>query len=234
MRLATRLALAILLLAGPAFAGEEDPLARITFEEAVESEGLFNANDPWEPMNRRLYRFNARFDQFVFLPVVRGYEFVLPRALRSGVHNAFSNLNEITRFVNCVLQVRPTKAGKTFIRFALNTTAGIGGLWDHASEMGVPIQDETFAQTLGRYGLGAGPYLVIPIVGPSTLRGGAGMLGDLVARNLILPVPLYVSGVETVDTRANVPFRYGDLGSPFEYEIVRFLVFSREELRTAR
>lgn len=227
----------VALSAGLAVADEPDPgpgLSRITLEEAEATPGAFDAWDPMEPMNRRIYRFNAGLDRWVLLPAVRGYRRVLPSLVRTGVRNFFENLGEITVFLNSVLQLRPTKAGRTFTRFVFNTTAGVGGLFDVASLHGFRGYRGTFGQTLGRYGIGPGPYFVVPALGPSTVRDAGGDAVDFAVGILVDPLPnnFVIIGLQVVDARANVPFRYGDLSSPFEYELVRFLIMERARLLT--
>ena len=236
MRPLVLIVLLALLFALPAHAETADPtetVDRITLEQAREIEGLFDAYDPMERMNRRLYWFNARFDDYVFLPAVRGYEFILPGIVRTGVRNFFSNLAEITTFLNSVLQLRPKRSAGTLGRFAVNTTVGIAGLWDPATRLGMRRYEEDFGQTLGWWGLGAGPYLVIPFLGPSSVRDGFGMAVDRVPFVLVGFPPLWSFPIEAVDTRANNPFRYGDLGGPFEYDLVRFLALERRKILVA-
>ena len=232
----------LLLALAPAAARAQQELPadmeRISAAQAAEMPGVFDVWDPFEPLNRRIYRFNHRFDRYVFLPAVRTYEFILPGFARARITNFLANLNEVPIFVNSVLQLRPRKAGETLCRFALNSTVGIAGLWDLATPMGVEVHHGTFGQTLGRYGAGPGPFVVIPFLGPSTTRDGSGMLVDYfvelginvanVRRTMARAPAAWI--VEAVDTRANVAFRYGDMGSPFEYEIVRYLAVARLQL----
>ena len=199
-------------------------------------------HDPWEPMNRSIYRFNARVDKYFLLPVVRGYQTVLPKFVRTGVTNFFNNFFEIRTFVNEVLQFRPKPAVQTLGRFAVNTTVGILGLIDVASPMGIPYHQEDFGQTLGRWGSGPGPYLVLPFFGPSSVRDGAGLLTDTVWMSALDPLglkdskkarlvyyPLFI-----IDTRQSVAFRYYQTGSPFEYELVRLMITTKRELDVAK
>jgi ABC-type transporter lipoprotein component MlaA len=208
-------------------------LRRITPEEAAETPGFLDVYDPLEGANRRIYFFNAKFDQYVFLPVVRGYEFVLPRFVRSGIHNVFTTVGEVTTLANSILQLRPRKSAETLGRLVVNLTVGVGGLWDAATKFGMPDHDEGFAQTLGFYRVPAGPYLVVPVLGPSSLRGATGSLVDA-APYFVLPIPPYVGPVAAIDTRAHTAFRYQEVGAPFEYEMVRFLSRAREELLIPR
>jgi len=185
--------------------------------------------DPWERMNRFTYRFNARFDENVFLPVADGYR-RLPGLLRSGVDNFFSNLAEVPTVVNDALQLQ-VKNGVTSIgRFVINSTIGVGGLFDFASRFHLVKAPATFGSTLSRWGVHPGPFLVLPLLGPSTLRESLGLLGDYGISYGVNVADLYrgdqtyaVTVVDGIDTRANVRFRYYATGSPFEYETIRFL-----------
>lgn len=185
--------------------------------------------DPWERLNRFSYRFNARFDEAVFLPVSNGYRRV-PSPIRAGVHNFFSNLSEVDSFANYVLQARFLGGAKSLGRFVINSTIGIGGLFDVATRLKLPNPPTGFSETLSTYGAHPGPYLVVPILGPSTLRDGVGYLGDYALDYGINPFDLYrgyqsyaLSTLNAVDTRSNIGFRYYATGSPFEYEVIRFL-----------
>ena len=129
--------------------------------------------DPWERMNRLVYRFNARFDESVFLPVTYGYG-RLPAPIRSGVHNFFENLDEVKTIVNYAVQLQPAAGAHSLGRFLINTTLGIGGLFDVATKLKLESEPTGLSTTLSRWGMHPGPYLVIPILGPSTLRDGVG------------------------------------------------------------
>src|SRR5882757_10240736 len=133
--------------------------------------------DPWERLNRFNYRFNARFDEAVFLPVSNGYRRV-PGPIRAGVHNFFSNLSEVDSTANYILQARFLGGVKSVGRFVINSTIGIGGLFDVATKLRLPNPPTGFSETLSAWGAHPGPYLVVPILGPSTLRDGVGYLGD--------------------------------------------------------
>jgi phospholipid-binding lipoprotein MlaA len=204
-----------------------------------EKEQAFYVYDPWEPLNRRIYIFNAAFDEYVFLPIVRAYEFVLPNFAQAGVSNVFKNLTEVTNLTNALLQFKFRKALNTVCRVVLNTTVGVGGLFDVATTGGkLPRENEDFGQTLGFYGLGTGPYLVLPIFGPSNLRDTAGLAVDSVVYGMMLQQLiaeldmddtneeiLYwsLTGLAAIDQRHLQPFRYYMTGSPFEYTLVRKL-----------
>lgn len=130
--------------------------------------------DPLEGLNRKVMAFNDTADRWVLKPVARGYTKVVPRVVRRGVTNFFDNLTYPIVVVNQFLQGK-WRAGLTDTgRFVLNTTVGIGGLFDPATAAGLPQNNEDFGQTFARWGVGAGPYIVIPLLGPSTFRDGAG------------------------------------------------------------
>jgi len=195
-------------------------------------------SDPWEGFNRTMYRFNYRFDKYVFLPVVRGYKAVVPDIAEEGVHNFFNNIREITTLINSILQLSPEKSLITTGRLLVNTTVGLLGLIDVASHIDLPRQLEDFGQTLGHWGVGNGPYLVLPIYGPSNLRDTTGLVTDTVVMSEIDPLDLkdhpewqiayYI--LNGIDTRAHIPFRYYETGSPFEYDLVRMLYTTKREL----
>ena len=136
-------------------------------------------NDPFEGTNRALLTFNRGLSRHVFDPMVRGYRFVLPKPARRGVHRAFVNFKAPSTLVNDLLQLRFKDAAQTLGRFILNTTLGFGGIFDVGIEAGWEHHEADFGQTLGRLGVGAGPYLVLPIFGPNTLRDGFGGVVDL-------------------------------------------------------
>jgi phospholipid-binding lipoprotein MlaA len=204
----------------------------------------FYVYDPWEPMNRGIYNFNAVFDQYVFLPVVRSYEFVLPEFAQKGISNFFKNLTEATNLMNSLLQFKVDKFGSTTSRIVINTTLGVGGLFDVATAGGFQRANEDFGQTLGYYGLGSGPYLVLPILGPSNLRDTAGLAVDTVVYSLMIQELIKLADIDSpeddilnysltalyaIDKRHNESFRYFMTGSPFEYMFVRKLYNLRRE-----
>ena len=163
MSLRPRLALAslllpMLLLAGCASTGSTD-LARAQA-------------DPWEKSNRRVHNFNKGLDRWVVKPLATGYRAVVPKPARTAVSNAYGNYGEPANFVNSVLQGKFAQAFRTLDRFLLNTTLGVAGIADVATKFGRPREAEDFGQTLARWGVKSGPYLVLPLFGPSTLRDG--------------------------------------------------------------
>ncbi len=207
--------------------------AKHQFSDFYEEGEVYPADvyDPLEGFNRRAYKFNAGFDEFIFLPVVNGYETVTPEFARTGVSNFFTNIGEIITFANEVLQFKFEAAGMTVFRFVANSTVGFLGFFDVTGYEGIPRTDEDFGQTLGYWGAGEGPFLVLPILGPSNLRDTAGFATDTIA--FALADPLTLSSMQTeyppilalniINHRYTQPFRYYETGSPFEYELIRFL-----------
>lgn len=139
-----------------------------------------SSDDPLEPLNRVVFDVNSALDKTVIKPVAEAYRKVVPQFVRDWVRSAIDNLTEPRIFVNDLLQGRPDAAGITLGRFLVNTTAGIGGLYDPATQKGLPKQSGDFGQTLYTWGLPDGPYLVLLFFGPSNLRDAAGLGVDLI------------------------------------------------------
>ncbi len=135
-------------------------------------------NDPFEGFNRAMFKFNQKVDKYALKPVAKGYRAVLPSPVRKGVSNFFSNLREPIVILNALLQGKFIQAVSDLSRFIWNTTAGLYGLIDVASHMGMEKHHEDFGQTLGKWGVGEGPYLVLPFLGPSNVRDSAGLVVD--------------------------------------------------------
>ena len=133
--------------------------------------------DPIESFNRQVFEFNDVVDRAVLKPVAQAYEFVLPEPVRDCVSNIFSNFREPSNAVNNLLQGKPIDAVSDTCRFVVNSTIGLLGCFDPARQMGLEKHNEDFGQTLGRWGIGSGPYLVVPILGPSTVRDAIGIYG---------------------------------------------------------
>lgn len=134
--------------------------------------------DPWESFNRSIYAFNDGFDRAIATPVAQTYKDYTPDAVQTGVSNFFSNLDDIVVMVNDLLQFKFKQAAQDLSRFAFNTTAGLLGLIDVSSHMGLPKHNEDFGQTLASWGVGSGPYLVLPFLGPHTVRSSTGWVAD--------------------------------------------------------
>lgn len=139
------------------------------------------AADPFERFNRAIYKFNDGLDQAVIKPVATAYRNVTPEPVRKGVTNFFANLNDLWSFVNNTLQLKGVEATDSLFRFTTNTVFGLGGILDVASDMNIGKHTEDFGQTLGYWGLPAGPYIVLPLFGPSTVRDSVGSLVDVAA-----------------------------------------------------
>lgn len=201
---------------------------------------VIDVYDPVEPVNRALYRFNATVDEYLLLPLTRAYEFITPDFIENRVSDIYSNISDIRNFTNALAQLRPRRTADIFTRFLINTTIGIGGIWNPATRLGFPQHIEDFGQTLGWYGLKPGPYIVLPILGPSNLRDTTGLAADMTAHQYYLTEPtdmdrnieagVAYSGMYIIDKRHTVPFRYYQTGSPFEYDLVRLLYTKKREL----
>jgi len=165
-----------------------------------------NPADPFEPFNRGVTRFNDTVDEAVLVPVATAYVRVLPSMVRTGVSNFFGNLGDVWSFANSVAQLKLQNSAETFMRVNVNTFFGLGGLLDVATEAGIDRHEEDFGQTLGRWGVGAGPYVVLPIFGPSTLRDTAALpvdrAGGVVSNMNDVAWRNSLSFLEAVDTRA--------------------------------
>jgi phospholipid-binding lipoprotein MlaA len=218
-----------------------------TVQEFSDDENVSRTRDPWEGLNRNMYKFNYEVDRFVLLPMVSGYEKTVPRVARTGVSNFFANLREVRTFYNCILQAKGKKSLMTLGRFVTNTTIGIGGLFDPATAFGWRREQEDFDHTLDTWGVGTGPYLVLPILGPNTVRSAGGFAVDGGVRwaimNSIDPfggtgarteIEAGTTGLETVDLRYRESFRYYDSDYPFEYYMVRYLFSQERALKTLR
>lgn len=134
--------------------------------------------DPWEAFNRKVFAFNEAVDEAVLAPVARAYRDVVPSPVRTGVGNVFANVSDAWSAVNHLLQGKLQQSVEMSMRFLINSTLGFGGVLDIASEMRLGRDREDFGQTLGRWGLGTGPYLVLPLLGPSSLRDGFSLILD--------------------------------------------------------
>jgi phospholipid-binding lipoprotein MlaA len=134
--------------------------------------------DEWEGWNRSVHGFNDDVDRMVLKPIAKGYQEYVPEPVNQGVTNFFGNINDIGITLNDLFQLKMLQGGMDFSRFLINTTAGIGGLFDVASKLDLPKHNEDFGQTLGFWGVPSGNYLVLPLLGPSSPRDAAGLLGD--------------------------------------------------------
>ena len=166
------------------------------------------ARDPFEPVNRAVFAFNDSLDEWAIRPAAVAYTKVVPEVLRIAVHSMASNISDLWVAANQLLQGKPALAGSDLLRFAINTTLGVGGLADVATPMGLEKHREDFGQTLGRWGVPPGPYLVAPLFGPSSVRDGLGIwadvVGDPVVRLGTVSERNTYSGIRILDTRAGL------------------------------
>ena len=188
--------------------------------------------DPWEPFNKRMYYFNYQIERLVITPIVNTYKFITPDFVENRVSNFFKNAKVLNTMANSAFQLKGRKSMRALGRFTMNTVLGLGGLFDVASKMGMPKPYEDFGLTLAHYGVGRGPYLVLPILGPTYLRDAFGMGVDSVVAgksdiykrmDLFNSSNVGLTALRGIDMRKNIDFQYHQTNSPFEYEYVRFL-----------
>ena len=172
--------------------------------------------DPWEPVNRAIFRFNDTVDRFTLKPIARAYDAFVPQPVEDGVTNFFANLGEPKNLVNDTLQGKFHDAGIDTARFLFNTTLGLGGFFDVATRMGLQRNDEDLGQTIGSWGVPSGPYVVLPLLGPSTLRDG------------LVRIPEGFAGYTYPDQVGHVPTR----NTAFAFDMVdtRAALLSQERL----
>ena len=184
---------------------EYNPVADPTLPPGVE---MPRSYDPWEKLNRKVHTFNNAVDRTIARPLARGYVKVVPRPVRLGVSNFFSNLGEPITALNSLLQGKPKQAGQSLGRFLLNSTLGIGGIFDPASDAKLPRGREDFGQTLGVWGWRRSRYVELPLFGPRTVRDVLGMAGDMplgpVRQIEQDKVRIFLQGLNLVDTRAQL------------------------------
>ncbi len=147
---------------------------------AVPSPASLAANDPYEAFNRDALKRNARIDKYIVIPTLDAYSTLVPEEGRRGVHNFLGNLALPTIFLNDMLQGEVRRGGQSMWRLVVNSTVGLGGIFDPASKMGIPGHGEDFGQTMAVWGVGEGPYLILPLLGPSNPRDAAGLAIDAV------------------------------------------------------
>ena len=167
-----------------------------------------DARDPWESMNRSIYNFNDALDTVAIKPAAKVYETVLPEPVRKGIHNVLGNLGDVWSIANSALQLKGRAAAETLMRVSVNTFFGFAGVLDVATEMQLKKNKEDFGQTLGYWGVKPGPYVVLPVFGPSTLRdalakpldfkgSGTSLIKDAATRNVL-------TVADVLDTRAGL------------------------------
>lgn len=177
----------------------KDPEARQAFDEA---------NDPLEPTNRAIFDFNQAFDRNLLKPAAQGYRDAVPDGMRASIRNVLQTLRAPVTFGNELLQGEFSRAAETFMRMSVNLVLGFGGLFDVAGKYGMQRYEEDFGQTLAVWGFHEGPYLMLPVFGPSSVRDGIGLAADSFADPLGYFIPFAASAgrsaVEGVDKRAEV------------------------------
>lgn len=200
---------------------------------------FIDQSDPIEGFNRYMYRFNYTADEYVLLPIVHGYKTVTPDYLEERISTFYNNLSEIGNLFNSMLQFSGDKTLRSSGRIVMNFTLGFFGLYDPATHAGLDEANEDFGQTLGYWGVPAGPYLVLPLLGPSSVRDGGGLLVDGGVNSAVnfLGYPdkesdeVWLFGVNMINKRATTPLTYDMIDSPFRYEITRYLYFKARELQ---
>lgn len=239
--------LLVLTLAGcatnaPVLPPEEPPMHTI---EEFKDQRFADVADPWEGFNRSMYNFNFYLDKYLLLPVVHGYEYVTPIFVQDRITNFFGNLREVRNLTNSMFQLKGMESLTTLGRFVTNSTLGLGGLFDPATPLGLERRVQDFGKTLGYWGVESGPYLVLPLYGPSSVRDTGGLAVDSSIRYGIYYGidPLgnndyeaeIVSGattLESIDVRHQTSFRYFDSGYPFEYYMVRFFYHEKRNIES--
>ena len=165
--------------------------------------------DPYESVNRKVFAFNDTLDTYALKPVATAYTKVVPSPIRTGVHNFFGNFSDAWSAVNQLLQGKPADAGTMTLRVLTNTTIGIGGLFDPATSLGLERKSEDLGQTLGKWGLEPGPYLVLPLFGSSDIRDAVGLPADTYVSPSLLAAPKYwkevgIDAIGVIDARAGL------------------------------
>lgn len=194
--------------------------------------------DPWEKMNREVYKFNDNLDRWVLKPLADGYTKITPEPVRDGIGNAFTNLRGPDVILNDFLQGKGPQGLSDLGRFAVNTTVGVAGIFDPATKWGMPAHRENFGQTLAVWGVKEGPYVVLPLFGPATLRDSAGIPVSIVTHPLFwvdfpaVTTPLWV--LDLISTRAEAEgiFRFRDISAVEPYVATReaYLQYRRNQI----
>ena len=189
-----------------------------------------NGPDPWRETNEKVFRFNEGVDKKLLEPVAKGYDVVSPGVLQIMIGNFFENLTLPRTFVNDLLQGKPVAAAQDLGRFAINTLVGIGGIGDPASQAGIPKNDEDFGQTFGVWGAGPGPYVMVPLAGPYTVRDSFAAPLDIASNPTTWLNVFGVSVVRVVNTRA----KYLEEVAQGRKDAVDYYVFVRDAYLSSR
>ena len=212
---------------------------------------LTGINDSLEPFNRRMYAFNTQIDKKIVYPASQIYAAVVPKPIRKGISNFYNNFSEIPTFVNSVLQLKPGKAVNALGRFVVNSTVGVLGVADVAKNMGMKRDPETMGDTLGHYGVRTGTFLVLPVLGPSNIRDAIGSAADTMSEGAVRTAAeeklFFDTGVfdkkvygftrpavTGLNARSMLSMRYGDLNSPFEYDLVKAFYYNYRKIQVIK
>lgn len=191
-----------------------------------------NPDDPWEPLNRKIFAFNEAADAYALRPIARGYRYVTPDPVEIGVSNFIRNIYEFNTILNSILQGRVDNTIHSLGRFLINSTIGLAGFLDVATPMGVARKPADFGQTLAVWGFDSGPFLMVPIAGPRTVRSGTGLAVDSFATIPSLQKESLYNwaflGAEAIDTRAQL-LRADELISGDKYIFLREAYLSQRE-----
>jgi phospholipid-binding lipoprotein MlaA len=194
--------------------------------------------DPWEPVNRATWEFNQVLDKGLVKPVAKAYRKYVPRFAQIGVNNFLTNLGYTTTIVNNLLQLKMVDAASDTARFVINSSLGLGGLFDPATDAGLKRNDEDFGQTLGWWGVPSGPFLMLPLFGPSTLRDGPSLVGDYYTDvrshldNTDRQIDFAYAGLTVVNARARILPAEAALQGAFDrYALVRNAYLERREFQ---
>ncbi len=192
-----------------------------------------NSKDPYEPFNRDMHSFNLKVDEYVMKPVAKGYRWVTPNFVDRGISNFFGNLQGVRLTFNDLLQAKFKDAGFDMLRFVVNSTVGIAGFFDVASELEVPRGNEDFAQTLGSWGVPSGPFLVLPFLGPSSPRALGGSVGDAPLNPIsyvgYAPISIGLQAINVTDTRADLLQLDDVIEEMKDYSLMRDAYLQRQQ-----
>lgn len=211
-------------------------LATVIFSMCVAgcaNQGTHDARDPLEGFNRKVQKFNDTLDNWFMKPVAKGYKYVTPKIVDQGVSNFFNNVEDIGVVGNDILQFKVKQTGQDIGRVMVNSTVGLGGMVDVASKMSLPKHDEDLDQTLGVWGIPSGPYLVLPVIGPTSPRGVVGRTGDAMSNPIYWINPAAIAWgtgtLKTIDQRADLlsATKIIEEASVDRYEFIRNAYFQQ-------
>lgn len=196
----------VLVANSPVSADNKEPLSEEPFDPFAKSgESSMDEYDPWEPVNTKVFEFNRQVDRWVLKPVAKAYDAVVPNPVQIGISNVFANIRFPSRFLNNIFQGKIHGAGTELGRFLLNSTFGLGGVYDVAKDMNITTPEEDTGQTLGFYGVKPGPYIVLPLLPPFNVRDLVGFAGDIALNpiNWMVAPIIEVQGIPSVIAHKN-------------------------------